>query len=66
MTDTFTEAHPPVAARLSKLDQLLPIWILAAMAAGLLLGRLIPGLGATLGRVQADGISLRPAGHRHW
>jgi arsenical-resistance protein len=58
MSDTFVAAHPPVAARLSKLDRLLPIWILVAMTAGLLLGRLIPGLGATLGKVQADGISL--------
>lgn len=34
-----------VVGKLSTLDRLLPVWIGAAMAAGLLLGRLIPGLG---------------------
>ena len=40
------------AARLPWLDRLLPLWILLAMAAGLLLGRLLPGLQGLLGRVQ--------------
>jgi arsenite transporter len=48
----------PVAARLSTLDRFLPVWIGAAMAAGLLLGRLIPGLNSALDAVQVDGISL--------
>ncbi|OOK77483.1 sodium Bile acid symporter family protein [Mycobacterium kansasii] len=34
------------------------MWIGLAMAAGLALGRLIPGLGALLSAVQVDGISL--------
>lgn len=48
----------PVAARLSTLDRLLPAWILVAMALGLLLGRVVPGLGGALSAVTVDGISL--------
>ena len=44
--------------RLSTLDRLLPAWILAAMGAGLLLGRLWPGLGAWLDTVQVAGVSV--------
>ena len=44
--------------KLSRLDQLLPVWIGLAMAVGLLLGRLIPGLNSGLNHVQIDGISL--------
>ncbi|GAA6527881.1 ACR3 family arsenite efflux transporter [Intrasporangium sp. DVR] len=47
-----------VTARLSTLDRFLPLWIGAAMAAGLLLGRLVPGLGEALGAVEVDGVSL--------
>ena len=47
-----------VSARLSTLDRFLPVWILAAMALGLLLGRLLPSLGDTLSAVEVDGISL--------
>ncbi|KZS54759.1 arsenical-resistance protein [Mycobacterium kansasii] len=45
-------------ARLSTLDRFLPVWIGLAMAAGVALGRLIPGLGGLLSAVQVDGISL--------
>jgi ACR3 family arsenite transporter len=45
-------------ARLPWLDRLLPLWILLAMAAGLLLGRLVPGLQGLLGRVQVGHTSL--------
>lgn len=55
---TSTAEHPAVVGKLSTLDRFLPIWIGAAMAAGLLLGRLIPGLGGLLSAVQVDGISL--------
>ncbi len=48
----------PVGARLSALDRWLPVWILLAMGAGLLLGRIVPGLDATLSAVEVDGISL--------
>lgn len=47
-----------VVARLSALDRFLPIWIGIAMAAGLLLGRLVPGLSGAVSAVQIDGVSL--------
>ncbi|OBG19185.1 arsenical-resistance protein [Mycolicibacterium celeriflavum] len=57
MTD-ITVAAPTVVGKLSTLDRFLPVWIGAAMIAGLLLGRWIPGLNAALESVQLDGISL--------
>ncbi len=56
MTTTADQAG--VTARLPPLDRFLPAWILAAMAAGLLLGRLVPGLGTALSAIEVDGISL--------
>lgn len=47
-----------VAGKLSLLDRFLPVWIGAAMVAGLLLGRAVSGLGETLAAVELDGISL--------
>jgi ACR3 family arsenite transporter len=47
-----------VAGRLSVLDRFLPVWISAAMVAGLLLGRVVPGLGDSLAGVEIDGNSL--------
>ena len=57
MTDTTTPA-PAVVGKLSTLDRFLPLWIGAAMVAGLLLGRWVPGLNTALESVQLDGISL--------
>ena len=58
----MTTLSPPptdaVAGRLSTLDRFLPVWILAAMAGGLLLGRLVPGLSGSLSAIQIDGVSL--------
>jgi arsenical-resistance protein len=51
-------AAPSVAAKLPTLDRLLPVWIGVTMAAGLLLGRLVPGLGAALSAVEVDSVSL--------
>jgi len=47
-----------VVGRLSRLDRLLPAWIGLAMVAGLLLGRLLPGLNSALEAVTLGGISL--------
>ena len=47
-----------VVAQLSTLDRFLAVWILLAMALGLGLGRLVPGLGDALSRVEIGGISL--------
>jgi ACR3 family arsenite transporter len=63
MSDVVAErAHAgpeePVLQRLSTLDRFLPVWILAAMAAGLLLGRALPGLDDALDTVQVADVSL--------
>jgi ACR3 family arsenite transporter len=50
--------EPAVAARLSTVDRLLPVWIGLAMAAGLLLGRLVPGLDDALDAVKVGQTSL--------
>ncbi|ORV89892.1 arsenic transporter [Mycobacterium interjectum] len=55
---TAAPASEVVATRLSTLDRFLPVWIVAAMATGLLLGRLIPGLGSVLSAFAVQGISL--------
>ena len=57
MTDTTTPA-PAVVGKLSTLDRFLPLWIGLAMAAGLLLGRLVPDLDNSLDKVKVDTVSL--------
>lgn len=47
-----------LAGKLSVLDRFLPVWIGAAMLAGLLVGRLVPALGPALSAVEIDGVSL--------
>lgn len=63
MSDVVTEApiadsDAPLLARLSMLDRFLPVWIIAAMAIGLGLGRAIPGLAGDLNKVQVGSVSL--------
>ena len=47
-----------VLQRLSTLDRFLPLWIAVAMLAGLLLGRLVPGLDDALAAVEVGSVSL--------
>lgn len=54
--DTTTQQTTP--ARLSTLDKWLPAWIGLAMIAGLLLGRLIPGVSELLSHLEVGGISV--------
>jgi arsenite transporter len=53
-----TESEVPVLGSLSALDRFLPLWILAAMAVGLIVGRLWPGIGSALGRWQIQHVSV--------
>ncbi|MGX1769470.1 ACR3 family arsenite efflux transporter [Dietzia sp. NPDC055343] len=55
---TSARSVTPVAKEMSFLDRYLAVWILAAMAAGLLLGRFVPGLDRALDSVQVGGISV--------
>jgi arsenite transporter len=55
---TDDPAEEAVLQRLSLLDRFLPIWILLAMAGGLLLGRLVPGVQAALDSVKIGETSL--------
>ncbi|MEX3610887.1 ACR3 family arsenite efflux transporter [Rothia sp. LK2588] len=50
--------HDSVTRRLSTLDRFLPVWILAAMALGLLLGNLVPNLNRALEAVKIGEVSL--------
>ncbi|MCF8538193.1 MAG: hypothetical protein K9G75_09780, partial [Candidatus Nanopelagicales bacterium] len=47
-----------VLRKLSTLDRFLPLWIVLAMALGLLLGRVVPGLQGALDAVKIDDTSL--------
>ncbi|MFF0740311.1 ACR3 family arsenite efflux transporter [Streptomyces sp. NPDC004111] len=47
-----------VVKKLSTLDRYLAVWILLAMAAGLGLGRLVPGMNDALAAIEIGGISL--------
>lgn len=55
---THSDTDTAVVGKLSTLDRFLPLWIGLAMIAGLLLGRLVPGVDAALNGVQAQGISI--------
>ncbi len=51
-------AHASPGAELGLADRLLPVWVLAAMALGLGLGRLWPALGDDLGHWQVESVSI--------
>ena len=55
---TTSTEHRSVAGKMSTLDRFLAVWIGIAMVAGLLLGRMIPGLGDALSVLEIDNISL--------
>ena len=55
---TIRTSDPDVIAGLSRLDRFLPVWIIAAMAVGLLLGRTIDGLDDALDSVKIGSVSL--------
>ncbi|MBB2892029.1 ACR3 family arsenite efflux transporter [Flexivirga oryzae] len=57
-TTTQAPPHDAVVGKLSTLDRFLPLWIGAAMVAGILLGRAIPGLDDALSAVDIQGVSL--------
>jgi ACR3 family arsenite transporter len=58
MPDATVATDAPVLERLSRLDRFLPVWIIAAMAVGLGLGRLIPDLNDWLDAVKIGSVSL--------
>jgi len=58
MTEPTAADEAAVLDRMSRLDRFLPVWILAAMAFGLALGRLIPDLNDWLDSVKIGEVSL--------
>ncbi|WP_408920908.1 ACR3 family arsenite efflux transporter [Corynebacterium marquesiae] len=48
----------PKRPQLSFLDRFLPVWIIMAMAVGLLIGHFLPGIGEALSALEVGGISL--------
>ncbi|WP_433007952.1 ACR3 family arsenite efflux transporter [Kribbella sp. CA-294648] len=58
VAETRTTDDGSVVAKLSFLDRFLALWILLAMGAGLLLGRVIPGLDDALDAVKIGSVSL--------
>lgn len=57
-TPALDSDESAVLGKLSVLDRFLPVWILLAMAGGLLLGRLVPSVQTVLDAVKVDQTSL--------
>ena len=53
-----TSAPTAGPARMSFLDRFLPVWIVLAMATGLIISRTAPGIGDALSAVEVGGISI--------
>lgn len=53
-----TDLDTPVLSRLGTLDRFLPVWIVAAMALGIVLGRVFTGLADALDTVKVADVSL--------
>ncbi len=49
---------PPPSRQLDVVDRYLPVWVLSAMAVGLTVGRLWPGIGTALGLWQIQSVSV--------
>ncbi|MCH7232251.1 ACR3 family arsenite efflux transporter [Glycomyces sp. L485] len=58
MTTAEANAATAMGGRLSTLDKYLPVWIGAAMLAGIALGQWVPGISGVLSAVEIGGISL--------
>lgn len=58
MTGVSVPRTTSVFGRLSVLDRFLPLWIFAAMAIGIGLGKLFPSLGPALDSIKLDTVSL--------
>jgi ACR3 family arsenite transporter len=54
----YTADEAAVIRRLSTLDRFLPLWIALAMAGGLAVGSLLPGLNDVLDKLQVGSVSL--------
>ena len=52
------EAASPTRPGLDPVDRYMPIWVLSAMAVGLLIGRAWPGVGSALGLWQIESVSV--------
>ena len=57
-SSSISQPNGGVFGRLSVLDRFLPVWIFAAMALGIALGSIFPGLGPALDSVKLDTVSL--------
>lgn len=55
---TTTNTEPALSGQLSTLDRLLPLWIMTAMAAGLILGRAWPGVADALDAWKVGSVSV--------
>ena len=59
------QQHGPGLKKLGWMDRLLALWILLAMAVGIILGNFVPGTGHALQKGQFVGVSI-PIGGSAW